>query len=167
MRSEAFFWGASCATRARSKWGHMPALTQFDIENWILDAFEGKFPASKGKLNRGLDLKELFSYSLAAWKKVGAWLLSVEKIGALGVPLEREDMKERVSAEAIAVLLYTRWRVKHGLMAANFDLGKNFTEAMDVEPAPKKRAKPTVKKTAKKKKAAATSSRKKTRKKRH
>jgi hypothetical protein len=85
------------------------ALSQFDIENKILDYFVGRFRRPPTEITRNTDLKTHFNFNGAGtWESVAPALSAKDWMIALDVELEQSEMTEHVTAKALAQLIWAK-----------------------------------------------------------
>jgi hypothetical protein len=85
------------------------AMSQFDIENKILDYFCDRFHRPRGEINRNTDLKVHFNFnSDATWASVAAGLSDEDWMKALNVEIEQSEMKGNNTAKALASIIWAK-----------------------------------------------------------
>ncbi len=84
-------------------------MSQFDIENKILDYFCRRFNRPFGEINRNTDLKEHFNFgSDAKWASVAEALSDEDWMKALNVEIEQSEMKGNNTAKALASIIWAK-----------------------------------------------------------
>jgi hypothetical protein len=84
------------------------AMSQFDIENKILDYFCDRFHRPRGEINRNTDLKVHFNFSDATWASVADGLSDEDWMKALNVEIEQSEMKGNNTAKALASTIWAK-----------------------------------------------------------
>lgn len=85
------------------------AMSQFDIENKILDYFCDRFNRPRGEINRNTDIKVHFNFNTdAKWASVAPALSDEDFMKALNVEIEQSEMKGNNTAKALASVIWAK-----------------------------------------------------------
>jgi hypothetical protein len=85
------------------------AVSQFDIENHILDYFCNRFHRPPTEINRNTDLKQHFNFTTdGTWASVAAGLSAESWMKALNVEIEQAEMKDHNTAKALASVIWPK-----------------------------------------------------------
>ena len=92
-----------------SQKGQLAVVSQFDIENKILDYFVNRFHRPPTEINRNTDLKIHFNFDTdAKWASIAAALSNQDWMISLGVEIEQSEMKDHNTARALAALIWSK-----------------------------------------------------------